>query len=406
MIDSKTAEASASAVPATERALARIASRERSVRAWAQVDEAGAREQAVAIDADEAFLPLRGLTLGVKDIIDVRGLQCECGSPIFRGKVAFGDAPLVAKLRALGMVVIGKTETAEYAYLQLPATRNPANLDFSPGGSSSGSAAAVADGHVDAALGTQTAGSILRPASFCGVVGYKPTYGRISRVGVLSASPAVDTIGWISRDVGTSIRMRRALAGPSDAAAGRSLGFMRTVHWAKAEPAMRAGVERLAASLSAMEVVSLSAVLDDVHGTIMRYEMREELATQRLQAPALLSAALAAYLDGAPIPLADYVAALAFRDRFDAEAMFAGVDVLMTPAACGEAVAFGSSGDPCFNRFVTLLGLPSVTLPFGFGVKGLPLGLQLFARKDQDDMLLATAATIERWLSEQREVAV
>jgi len=383
------------AVSATDQALARIDARERSIHAWVQVDADGARQQALLVDKSSMSLPLAGLTLGVKDIIDVGGMQCECGSAIFKGRQAFSDAPLVARLKALGMVVVGKTATAEFAYLSPPETRNPVDTAYSPGGSSSGSAAAVADGHVSAALGTQTAGSILRPASFCGVVGYKPTYGRFSRVGVLSASPSVDTVGWFTKDVKTTIRIRKALTGAMSAGPAVRLGLCRTVHWSKANEAMRLAVERIAQRLSASEVSSPTAILDDVHATIMRHEMREELATQFLQSPALLSTSLSTYLGGDPISQTDYLAALDYRDSFDVEAMFAGNDVLVTPGACGEAVAFGSTGDPCFNRFVTLLGLPSIALPFAVGTKGLPLGLQLIARKDQDEMLVATAAHIE-----------
>lgn len=395
MKGSSIADQKSLAVSAVDQALARIDAREHSIHAWVQVDDAGARQQALLIDQTPASLPLAGLTLGVKDIIDVGGMQCECGSAIFKGKRAFSDASLVARLKALGMVVVGKTATAEFAYLSPPATRNPVNTAYSPGGSSSGSAAAVADGHVSAALGTQTAGSILRPASFCGVVGYKPTYGRLSRVGVLSASPSVDTVGWFTKDVKTTIHIRKALTGTMSAGPAARLGFCRTVHWPKAEAAMQLAAEQMAKKLSAAEVNSPTGILDDVHAAIMRHEMREELATQFLQFPGLLSASLSAYLGGDPISQADYLAALDYRDSFDVEAMFAGNDILVTPGACGEAVAFGSTGDPCFNRFATLLGLPSITLPFAVGTKGLPLGLQLIARKDQDDMLLTTAAHIE-----------
>jgi Asp-tRNA(Asn)/Glu-tRNA(Gln) amidotransferase A subunit family amidase len=393
------AESRPSARAAVERSLARIRAREAEVRAWVEVDAAGAQAQALAIDTAGASLPLAGLTLGVKDIIDVGGLQCECGSPIFRGRRAFSDAAVVARLKSLGMVVLGKTTTTECAYLQPTQTRNPRNLGYSPGGSSSGSAAAVADGHVDAALGTQTAGSIVRPAAFCGVIGYKPSFGWLSRAGVLSTSPSLDTLGWLAKDVETAIRMRNALTGGTSAVAAGRLGFCRTVHWPKAQPAMRLGIERLAQRLGAPEVPPLPAFLDDIHATIMRSEMREELATLLLQHPDQLSPELSGQLRGAPVARADYQAALSARDGVDIEASFAGMDVLLAPAAPGEAVLFGSTGDPCFNRVVTLLGLPAVSLPFGFDATGLPLGVQLIGRKDQDDGVLATALHVQQLIS-------
>ena len=151
--------------------------------------------------------PLGGLLIGVKDIIDVGGLPCGLGSPIFRDRTAFADAAIVARLKALGAIILGKTVTTPFAFLEPAATRNPLDLSRSPGGSSSGSAAAVADGHVDAALATQTAGSIARPAAFCGIVGYKPTHGRFGLAGVAASAPTLDTVGWLTRDVATTWRM-------------------------------------------------------------------------------------------------------------------------------------------------------------------------------------------------------
>ncbi|MBW4024761.1 MAG: amidase [Proteobacteria bacterium] len=389
-------ERDASARAAVARSLARIGAREAEVRAWTVIDHDGAAAQAAAIDRGDRPLPLAGLTLGVKDIIDVGGLPCECGSPVFRGRRAFSDAAVVSRLKSLGMVVLGKTTTTECAYLAPTQTRNPWNVAYSPGGSSSGSAAAVADGHVDAALGTQTAGSILRPAAFCGVLGYKPTFGWLSRAGALSTSPSLDTMGWISKDAETSIRIRKALTGSASAASAGGLGFCRTVHWPKAEAAMQQGLERLAHRLSAPEVPAMPAHLDAVHATIMRHEMREELATLRLQHADHLSRELGALLGDTPPAYVDYKAAIAARNEIDIEALFAGMDVLLLPAAPGGAVPFGSTGDPCFNRAATLLGLPAVSLPFGLGADGLPLGVQLIARQDQDDMLLATALHVQQ----------
>jgi Asp-tRNA(Asn)/Glu-tRNA(Gln) amidotransferase A subunit family amidase len=366
------------------------------------VDADGARRQAAAVAPGA---PLAGLTLGVKDIIDVGGMPCELGSPIHRGRVPAHDAALVAELKPLGAVVAGKTVTTELAFLHPGPTRNPRDLRRSPGGSSSGSAAAVADGHVDAALGTQTAGSLLRPASFCGVVGFKPTHGRFSLAGVKSCSPSLDTIGWIAKDVATATLIHDALTGAEVAAPAGSIAFARTLYWERSEPAVRAAFEALAARLGWREVAGPAPELEAVHMAIMRFEMCRELATERLQFRDMLSATMREFLDPAVVPADQYVAALATRASVDVEAIFDGADILATPAALGEAPLFGSTGDASFNRFPSLLGLPAITVPFATGGDGLPLGLQLVARRHQESLLLATAKDMERRIALQRSGA-
>ncbi len=374
-----------------ERSLSRIAARDGAVRAWVHVDADAAGEP---IPGSE----LRGLTLGVKDIIDVGGMPCEHGSPIHRGRVPAHDAALVASLRALGATIVGKTETTELAFLSPAATRNPRNLAHSPGGSSSGSAAAVADRHVDAALGTQTAGSLLRPASFCGVVGFKPTHGRFSIAGVKSCAPSLDTIGWIAADVATAARIYDALEGAQSAVQG-TVGFARTHYWAQTEPAMRAAFERLCGAMGWPEVAGPAPGLEAVQVAIMRFEMCRELAMERLQFPDLLSPQMRAFLDPAAVSGDDYRRALDARAAVDIEALFGGADVLAMPAALGEAPLFGSTGDASYARFASLLGLPAVSIPLGTGDNGLPLGLQLMARRWQEPLLLASARAIEERLA-------
>lgn len=389
------------AAESLERSLLRIAEREGEIGAWVELDEPGARAQARAIDESTIVSPLAGLTLGVKDIIDVAGLKCECGSPAFEGRRAYSDAPIIARLKALGMVVVGKTTTAELAYLRLPGTRNPVRLDRSPGGSSSGSAAAVGDRHVDAALGTQTAGSILRPAAFCGVVGFKPTFGRISRVGVLSCAPSLDTVGWITKDVATCQRMYTAYfeeAAPTRSSA--KIGICRTVYWSMAESEMQEAIDRVGALVSAVEATSPSGELDEIHSVIMCFEMRQEFAQFVLQRRNLLSEGLGRYLTEPPISEQTYLAALARQRSFDIDALFGGAEVLIGPSAPGVATPWGSTGDPRFNRFATLLGLPAITIPIGRGANGLPLGVQLIARRGADAMLIGLAYTLEQRLGD------
>ena len=379
-----------------EDALARIADRDTDLCAWSHVDATGARRQAAAV---HQAAPLAGLLIGVKDIIDVGGLPCEIGSPIFHGRVAFSDAPIVARLKALGAVVLGKTVTTPFAFLEPAATRNPLDLSRSPGGSSSGSAAAVADGHVDAALATQTAGSIARPAAFCGIVGYKPTHGRFGLAGVAGSSPTLDTVGWLTRDVATTLRLHAALGGDAASYPARSLGFCRTVHWERAQEPMRSGFLAGAGALGAVEAASPPSALDEHHLAVMHFEMARDLGTEWLQRREALSPPLRELLSRTPPAGETYRAALQARAQFDFRRLFGPHDVLLTPSATAEAVPFGSTGDPVFSRFVTLLGCPSVTLPFARGPAGLPLGLQMIARPHEDAMLLATAASVERSLA-------
>ena len=383
-------------------ALARIDEREADIRAWAHVDRPGATASAAAMPPGTT---LGALLLGVKDIVDVGGLPCRQGSPIHRDRVAVRDATLVGQLRRLGAVVVGKTATTEFAYLAPAPTRNPLDLARSPGGSSSGSAAAVADGHVDAALGTQTAASITRPASFCGVVGFKPTHGRFSLDGVRVVAPSLDTIGWIARNVATVRRLHDALCGPAVAAAAGRLGWCRTQAWTIAEPEMRDGFLDLVRRWELAEAASAPAWLDRAHATVMRHEMRLALAPERRDGRALLSPVLLELLDAPPIGDADYADARRQVAAFAIDRFFGDREVLLTPASSGEAVRFGSTGDPAFSRFVTLLGLPSVTIPFGRGRHGLPLGLQLIGRPDADATVLATAAALERRLAGRRSSA-
>ncbi|MBX3529128.1 MAG: amidase [Rhizobiaceae bacterium] len=383
----------ASAQQGVNNALSRIEQRDGELRAWSHVDAEGAGRQAAGIGSDA---PLAGLAIGVKDIIDVAGMPCELGSPIHRGRVPAHDAALVAELKSLGAVVIGKTVTTELAFLHPGPTRNPHDLTRSPGGSSSGSAAAVADRHVDAALGTQTAGSLLRPASFCGVVGFKPTHGRFSLAGVKSCSPSLDTIGWIAKDVATAALIHDALTGAATAVTAGRVAFTRTTYWERSEAAVRKAFEALAARMGWHEATGPAQELEALHMAIMRFEMCRELATERLQFAGQLSAMMRDFLDPAIVPAGQYVAALEARASVDIEAIFDGADIIATPAALGEAPLFGSTGDASFNRFPSLLGLPAIAIPFARGDNGLPLGLQLVARRHAEPLLLATAREIER----------
>jgi Asp-tRNA(Asn)/Glu-tRNA(Gln) amidotransferase A subunit family amidase len=390
-------------------ALERIGAMDGVVRAWTHLDPDRARREAVAAGARAAG-PLTGLTLGVKDVFDSSDLPTEYGSPIYAGFRPRADAAAVALLRRAGAVVVGKTATTEFATFHPAPTTNPHRSTHTPGGSSSGSAAAVACGMVDVALGTQTTGSIVRPASFCGVFGFKPTFGVVSVAGLKLVAPRLDTVGWLARDVSLLDRVRVALTG---AAAMTPIGPPRIARlvddqWRHAEADSRSAVleavARAAAAGAETTEVALPAPvigLGDEVPLVMAHEAARSLAWERDAHPELLSAELTALLDdGWSVPVAahDEVWRRA-RAAVDAlDELFGPADVVLAPSAAGEAPAsLASTGDPRFARLWTLLGCPSLNVPGLVGSTGLPVGVQLIARPGADATLLAAGA----WLAGQ-----
>jgi Asp-tRNA(Asn)/Glu-tRNA(Gln) amidotransferase A subunit family amidase len=390
--------------------LERIAQREPTVKAWAYLDPELALAQAKAADAAKGGV-LRGVPVGVKDIIDTHDMPTGHNSPIFKGKVPFGDAACVALCRTANAVILGKTVTTEFANRHPGATTNPHNAAHTPGGSSSGSAAAVADGQVPLAFGTQTGGSVIRPAAYCGVVGYKPTFGDFSRVGIKMQSHSVDTLGLMARTLDDialfraavlklpPVRIDRGIARPR-------IGFCRTPIWDEASPDTKALLEKTVSKLadkgaSVVDVAfaaPFADILDD-HGAITNYEGTRNYADERLRNPDKVSKELmgGAMKRGLEVSFERYVAAqrksTAFRAHVDS--LFDKVDVLVCPSAPGEAPAgVEFTGDPRFNSIWTLAGTPCVTLPAGTGTKRLPLGLQLVGLRHEDDRLLSTAAWV------------
>jgi Asp-tRNA(Asn)/Glu-tRNA(Gln) amidotransferase A subunit family amidase len=373
--------------------------RQSVVGAWTHLDDGGVAQSELT-SMDEGPRLLSGISIGVKDIIDVAGMKTGCGTTAYADNVAFADAAIVAALRNEGAVILGKTTTAELAYLTPPATRNPLDRERSPGGSSSGSAAAVADYQVDAAIGTQTAGSIIRPAAFCGIVGFKPSHGLFSLAGVKATSRSLDCIGWMARDVGMARRLWTAIA-PSmrrPHSKKAKLALCRTNHWQQAAPELRTALEDLARAVGASTAAHLPAGLDAIHHAIMKFEMRNELTTERLQFSHSLSAQLLHFLNDDPVTFTAYRGALSARSLVSVDQIFGAAEILLTPAAPGEAVEYGTTGDPAFNRAWTVLGLPCITLPFASGARGLPIGVQLVAKHGDDELLFDTAADIESWL--------
>ncbi|MBV8493200.1 MAG: amidase [Alphaproteobacteria bacterium] len=388
----------------------------RSVKAWAWLDPEHAIAQARA--SDRAGRPglLAGLPIGIKDIIDTVDMPTEHGSPIYRGNRPFADAACVALLRMAGAVILGKTVTTEFANRFPGPTVNPHNPAHTPGGSSSGSAAAGADFQVPAGLGTQTGGSVIRPSAFCGVVGYKPSFGEFSRSGIKMQCPNLDTLGVLCRSVEDLALLRAALIGTPYRKVDRTIGMprigiCRTPAWESAEPPVQALIEQTArrfatagASVGEITFAPEFAAILDHHRRIFNYEAARNYAYEYEEHHELVSQVLrdTVLTPGRELALADYIEALetaeAFRRHLDD--IFRDVDVLLTPSAPGEAPeGLESTGSPNFNSIWTLSWSPCVTLPAGAGPKGLPLGIQLVGPRFRDEALLDIAAWSEAQLA-------
>jgi len=398
--------------------LERIAERDDAVRAWAFIHARHTLAEARALDRMPRRSRLHGVPFGIKDIIDTENLPTEYGSPIYRDHRPRADAACVALLRRAGCLILGKTVTTEFANNHPSPTRNPHDPAHTPGGSSSGSAAAVADCMVPLALGTQTGGSVIRPAAYCGTFAIKPSFGSINRQGTKFVAESLDTIGIFSRSVEDLALALEVLSGrpvPDFAAfPGKPrIGMCRTPRWQDADAATQANLEQAAqllakagATVSDFELPSGSDQLFDRHGIIMGYESVRALAWEYDNHPEQISTTLKPRLDSAwQITRADYDAvresarqcrrALADRMR--------EVDFLLTPSATSEAPrSHESTGDPVFNRAWTLLGVPCVTVPYGKGAHGLPLGVQLVGPFDGDRALLGWANWAAKVLSAGR----
>lgn len=405
---------SLTATRAVEDCLAAVDAAEADIHAFAHVAADAARQRAREIDEAPAGGLLRGVPVAVKDVIDTADMPTQYGSPLYRGHRPSRDAACVAVLRAEGAVVLGKAQTVEFASLGRTAdTVNPHDHGHTPGGSSSGSGAAVAAGMVPVALGTQTGGSTIRPASFCGVAGMKPTFGTVPVEGMKPYAPSLDTIGWMARGVADLALLARAFRIDRDGGAaglrGR-IGFWRTPYWDAAGPDTRRALEETAAALRAagIEVGEVAGPdgaerLNEAQDIIMHGEGRTAFLSEYLRWRGQLHPEFVAEvensrgIDGAALAwAADYLGAL--RPRFD-EAMDE-YDAWLVPAVPGEAPAgLASTGDAVFNRLWTGLHAPAITLPGFRGARGLPVGIQLVAGRFRDARLLAAAARVEEILA-------
>jgi amidase len=397
--------------------LERIARREDEVRAWAFIDPELALAQARAADASRARggarSPLHGIPVGIKDVIDTCDMPTGYGSPIYEGHRPVADAASVALIRELGGVILGKTVSTEFATRHPNKTRNPHSPLHTPGGSSSGSGAAVADRMVPLALGTQTSSSIIRPAAYCGVVGNKPTFGLINRAGLKFLSESLDTIGVLSRTVADAALLAEALGGlaldATPASAAPRIGVCRTPWWDKADAATHALIGSVAARCASACAAVREVVLEPAfHGmneaqvAFSSYEFYRALTHERTRHPGMISASLTARLAaGGKVTRAAYEAAQADTRRCAALVArhFEGCDVLLTPSTPGEAPGIEGTGEPTFGLLWTQLGLPCITLPAGKGPGGLPLGVQLVGAHGDDAGLARTAAWVESLLA-------
>ena len=393
--------------------LARIEAREPTVHAWATIDKDYALRQAHALDRAPHRGALHGVPIGIKDIIDTADLPTEMGSEIYKGNRAACDAACVALVRAAGAVILGKTVTAEFAGMFPGPTTNPHNPAHTPGGSSSGSAAAVADFMVPAAFGTQTGGSVLRPAAYCGVVGFKPTFNLINRAGIKFAAETLDTIGLITRTIDDAEMLTAALAGKAPAlramASAPRLGLCRTPLWDTAQPETKHAVEDAASRLSAAgapvrEIVlpeEFSRLFHASRETINNYERSKSMAADWANHGVRISKVLGDRIKlGMATRHEDYLAALRLAEdcRAKIERAFDGLDAMISPCVKGEAPrGLNPTGDPAFQQFWTVLYGPSMSLPTHRGPNGLPVGLQVIARRYDDDRLFACA----RWIMDR-----
>ena len=407
--------------------LARVREVDGEVQAWAHLDADHALARARARDEiraqGAAIGPLHGIPVAIKDIIDTADMPTEDGTVLHAGRLPVADAVLVSALRAAGAVIMGKTVTTELATYFPGKTRNPHNPEHTPGGSSSGSAAAVAAGMVPLAVGTQTNGSVIRPAAYCGVYGFKPTHGLIPRSGVLKQSRALDQIGVFARtledialiageliiadeaDPDTRPRARAPLLATlrEEPPLPPTIAFVKTPMWDRAEPETRDAFAELVAhlgnSVSEVELPASASRAWEWQRTVMEAEMAANFDAEWDRGRDRLSDSLRGQLErGRAISALDYQKALARMSMVN-EALseiYSGFDAILTPSAAGTAPrGLESTGDPAFCTLWTFCGMPALNLPLMSGANGLPLGVQLVGPRMGDARLLRTA----RWLT-------
>ena len=413
--------------------LERIEAHEDTVKAWQFLDPSHARAQADRLDdhrrAGRPLGPLHGVPIGLKDIIDTADMPTEYGSPLFRGRRPRRDATVTAKLREAGAVVMGKTITTEFAAFTPGKTSNPHDPARTPGGSSSGSAAAVAAFMVPGALGSQTASSVIRPAAFCGIYGFKPTFGRLSRHGVLCQSPALDHLGTFARSLEDIALLTEVLCGydPLDPAtappqAGPPLrealreeppvspriAFAKTAAWSHADADMQEAVMELRDALGDRcdEIDLPDSMASALEGQriLMTADIAKNFAAAQDRGADQISARFNELIEeGRQVSAVTYNNTRELQESLNdlMDEYFDSYDAVLTASATGEAPSgLQATGNPVFGSTWTFLGLPAVTLPLFQGSNGLPMGAQLIGQKGDDARLLRTARWLERHVSE------
>ena len=398
--------------------LERIESREAQVKAWVYLDQDHALAQARRCDRAANRGPIHGIPFAAKDIMDTADMPTEYGSPIYSGNRPMSDAACVALSRAAGGVLLGKTVTTEFASRFPGKTTNPHNPKHTPGGSSSGSAAAVADFMVSMAFGTQTLGSVIRPAAFCGCIGYKPSYGEVSTMGVKENTGSFDTVGLFGRVVEDLPLFRAAVTGFAPKALAPvpvgdlRIGICRTMFWDRAKDYTKTLLEAAAgqlakagAKVSDLDLGGPFTDFETMGRRINDYEFSRALSWERSNHWELLSefqrGKLAVWLDVSYEQYREAQAVMAECRRYLDQAM-KGFDLLLTPSAVGEAPeGLASTGDTSFNILSTWTHTPCVTLPVFTGPSGLPVGIQLIGHRNQDHRLFEGTLAVDSVLSEK-----
>jgi Asp-tRNA(Asn)/Glu-tRNA(Gln) amidotransferase A subunit family amidase len=392
--------------------LDRIREREDDVRAWSYVDWEGALEQARECDRTPSSGPLHGIPVGIKDIVDTADMPTELGEPeIYAGRRPEHDATLVRNLRASGAIILGKTAPSKHSIMLPGKTRNPRDTSRTPGASSSGSAAAVADNMVPLAVSSQTAGSILRPAAYCGVVGFKPTKDTVVYDRTRNFSPHLDTLGSMARSVPDAALLMQGMTGdsrfdPASLSAGDvSVGLYRTPYFERADDYVQEHYERTVQTLVASGVKVREAEmpkefdeLSELQDVIMSYDLDKVFADHRRDHADLLDPELVAYCEkGSKVTEAQYQAALDHAEicRSMLDSVFAGLDVLLIPSTLTSAPPITDTGTSEFIRIWSFLHTPAINLPTGTSPSGLPVGVQLVGHLGGDLPFLAVAAKID-----------
>ena len=391
--------------------LNRVNEREQTIGAWEYIDPDAVMAEAKQLDSEKPRGPLHGIPVGIKDIIDTADMPTRRGSPIYVDNQPDMDAACVAAIRSAGAIIMGKTVTTEFATFTPGKTVNPHNTAHTPGGSSSGSAASVADFMAPIAFGTQTSGSVIRPSAFCGLCGFKPSFGAVSRQGVLTIVPSFDCVGYMTRSFDDLSLTHRVVTGkpPLTLSDGPDrtprIGICRSHQWPEAGPAtvnaFEGVLERLASLGAKTEDITLPAHFADLeaaHATIMDVGLSQSLHQEYDEHHDLLSERLRERMErGMRTTTNRFLEALALaaRCRADVAQLMADWDGFLTPSTVGEAPeGLTITGVPTFNMVWTLLQLPCVMVPGLTGPSGLPVGVQLVAGHGNDDALLA----LGKWL--------